>query len=253
MKRIGRLLQNLLFPPKCAACGSLLDWQSLDSHEALCRDCLRRWESEKADTCGICAARVTACNCMTARMERAKCAGFRKLVFYRHGKHGHVQNRLIFHIKRNNDRQTSRFLASELLPSLRALTEGKTDVVLTWAPRSRSSTLKHGTDQARALAKELSLLCGFPCEKLIGRTFGKKPEQKALSTKARMRNAKSLYRLAPNADVKGKNVVFVDDIVTTGATAAACVQLLRRAGAENVFCLTVASNDTNQTREKPTR
>jgi len=252
MTRLVRLFQRLLFPPKCAVCGVLLDWSAIDSAEALCPTCRKRWESEKADTCGICARRVTACTCMTAEMEKARCAGFRKLVFYHHGKQSHVQNRLIFHVKRSNDRQTPRFLASELLPALREMTEGTSNVVLTYAPRAQKAKLKYGTDQARALAKELSLLSGLPCEMLIRRAARRKAEQKALSIRARLRNVKDLYRLARNADVKRKNIVFVDDIVTTGATASACVRLLRRAGAENVFCLTVASSDTNQNRKNPT-
>jgi ComF family protein len=185
---------------------------------------------------------------MTAAMERAKCAGFRKLVFYRHGKRQHVQNRLIFHVKTSNDRQTPRFCASELLPALRSLTEGKPYTVLTYVPRSRAARLEYGTDQARALARALSDLSGLPCERLIVRRgSGKENAQKTLSTGARLRNARELYRLSASADVKGKTVVLVDDIVTTGATAAACIRLLRGAGAAEVFCLTVASNDTNQT------
>lgn len=246
MKRLGALCKSLLFPPKCAACGSLLDWQDSLSFEALCEECRKRWESEKADTCDICAKRVCECGCMTAAMERAKCDGFRKLVFYRHGTRAHVQNRLIFHVKTNNDRRTPLFFASELLPMLQALTEEQTRVVLTYAPRSRAARLEYGTDQACALAKALSTLSGLPCERLIRRSFGKKSAQKELSTKARLQNARDTYRLSRNADVRGKTVVLVDDIVTTGATAAACVRLLRRSGAERVFCLTVASNDTNK-------
>lgn len=247
MTTLGAWCRRLLFPPKCAACGALLDWDMpLTEQTALCETCRRRWESEKADTCDVCAMRVTACVCMTKAMQKAKCAGFRKTVFYHHGNRTHVQNRLIFSIKTNNARQTPRFLAAELLPMLEEMIAEKEGVVLTYVPRSRAAKLRYGTDQARRLAEELSALSGLACKTLLVRTGRQSKEQKSLSPTARMRNAEAVYAISRNADVAGKCVVLVDDIVTTGATVAACVRLLRRAGASEVFCLAVATDDANK-------
>ena len=248
MKHFLNLCRNLLFPPKCAACGALLDWNDAHTFGALCEDCRRRWESEKADGCEVCAKRVCECTCMTAAMERAKCAGFRKLVFYRHGKRQHVQNRLIFHVKTSNDRQTPRFCASELLPALRSLTEGKPYTVLTYVPRSRAARLEYGTDQAKALAGEISRQSGIPCYQLLRRKRGKNRAQKKLGVAERYRNARRSY--APNSKdtpmLASKTVFLVDDMVTTGVSMAVCASILYRMGAREVHSLAVASDVINR-------
>ena len=53
-------------------------------------------------------------------------------------------------------------------------------------------------------------------------------------------NAQGAYSLLPGAGLTGRRVVLVDDVVTSGATLSACAALLRQAGAEGVYCLTLA-------------
>ena len=242
------LLTRLLFPPTCVACKRLLDWYPKRnwSENLLCTACKSAWESELLDTCGVCSKRVTECECATEEMVRAKCVCFRKLVFYRHGKGDRVQNRLIFHIKKYRDLHTPRFLAKALLPALEEIAADRDRVVLTYVPRSLSARLEYGTDQARALAEALGELSGFSVQSLIKRRIARGHEQKELSARARLSNAEAIYSPVKNVDIKGKCVVLVDDIVTTGATASACVRLLRRAGAKEVFCMAVASDDVNK-------
>lgn len=49
-------IRALLFPPKCAACRSLLDWHGAAKYNiALCERCQKKWNSERLETCGHCA------------------------------------------------------------------------------------------------------------------------------------------------------------------------------------------------------
>lgn len=59
----------------------------------------------------------------------------------------------------------------------------------------------------------------------------------------RIRNAVRAFRRGPEGDLTGKRVLLVDDICTTGATLCACAAILRRAGAAEVFGLTVARRE----------
>ncbi len=63
--------------------------------------------------------------------------------------------------------------------------------------------------------------------------------QVGLSPDARRRNVQGAFR-ADSRKVRGKNILIIDDLFTTGATLLACTQALRSAGAELVFALTVA-------------
>ena len=248
----GRIAR-LLFPPKCASCGELLDWYTSNGETALCPSCRRLWDSEKLETCTRCAKQVTKCTCVPEALEKASCAGFYKLVYYRHGKREPVQNRAIYRIKQTRDRKTVNFLAEECLGALRAILAAvraaggdPSSVFLTYVPRGRRARLEYGTDQAQALAKALSARSGIPCLRLLKKRAGKKREQKQLNRAERLRNTQNAYATVGSPALKNMYLILVDDIVTTGITAAACVRLLRRAGARKVWCLAVASDDVNQ-------
>lgn len=240
------LLKKLLFPPKCAACHALLDWYRTRETDALCPVCLDDWERAKTVTCGICGKPVTQCACLPDEMQKAKCKTFRKLTYYHGGRRDRVQNRVIFHIKESRDARILKFLARELTDAVKDSIDQNGETILTYTPRGRAAKLEYGTDQAQHLAKELSHVCGIPCVRILRRTRRRDPEQKDLSLSARKKNAKTAFSLVQNRDVRGKHVILVDDIVTTGNTLAASARLLYRAGATSVRCIAVSSNDVNR-------
>jgi ComF family protein len=244
-------IRALLFPPKCAVCRSLLDWYGAAEHGvALCERCRTKWDSERLETCGHCAKAMTECECMPDALKKSRCRVLRKLVYYRHGTREPIQNRLIYRIKETRDRRAVEFLAISLLPALRDILEtsgaSKEEIVLTWVPRGRSATLLYGTDQARELARALSKLTGVPCIRLIKRRRGRAREQKKLDAKSRRPNATAAFGLTRAARNIPETVILVDDIVTTGESMAACVRLLRTAGARYVTALSVATDDHNR-------
>ncbi|MBO7384947.1 MAG: ComF family protein [Clostridia bacterium] len=64
--------------------------------------------------------------------------------------------------------------------------------------------------------------------------------QSSLNREKRLRNIKNAFRLAEGAEVRGKALLIVDDVRTTGATARECARVLRRGGAKKVGLLTAA-------------
>jgi len=66
------------------------------------------------------------------------------------------------------------------------------------------------------------------------------PSQGRLGPLGRARNVRGAFALRRGCSVKGKRVVIVDDVLTTGATAEECARVLRRAGAAFVGVLTLA-------------
>ena len=197
-------------------------------------------------TCAICGKPVTECACLPDEMQKAKCKSFRKLTYYHGGRRDRVQNRVIYHIKETRDARTVKFLALELTNAVKDSIDPNGETVLTYTPRGRAAKLEYGTDQAQRLAKELSRVYTIPCVRMLRRSRRRDPEQKDLSLSARKENAKTAFSLVQNRDVKGKHVILVDDIVTTGNTLAACARLLYRAGAASVRCIAVSSNDANR-------
>lgn len=217
---------------------------------ALCPQCQRLWESELLETCGICAQPVKDCRCMPNLMSEAKCQGFSKAVYYTPIRKTAVQNRLIWHVKQKNDERTHLFLARELSPAVeQMLSQNGIDpsrVILTYLPRSHKTRLQVGTDQAQMLAHALGKTCNLSVRALLKRRPGSNRAQKNLSQRERIKNAKRSYVANASADCRGKTVLLVDDVVTTGASMAVCTRILRRMGAKAVFCIAVATDVMNK-------
>ena len=72
--------------------------------------------------------------------------------------------------------------------------------------------------------------------------------QYALGPRERQRNLKGAFRVSDKMMVAGREVLLIDDIFTTGATANACARVLLRAGAAKVWVATVARAQPESTR-----
>ena len=71
--------------------------------------------------------------------------------------------------------------------------------------------------------------------------------QEKLNKQQRKQNLVGVYKLCAN--VKGKRVLVIDDIKTTGSTLNECARVLKKGGAASVVCLTVASRKENYSYE----
>lgn len=105
--------------------------------------------------------------------------------------------------------------------------------LVTSVPPTPKGFKKRGYDPAGLIAAELAKELGLPYKKLLGSKNGK--SQKAVEKgEARIMNVRGRFFLLPEAKVPGKKILLVDDVRTTGATLAACREVLLSAGAENV-------------------
>lgn len=89
------------------------------------------------------------------------------------------------------------------------------------------------------LARRLGQVLRIPVETPLSVRPGTRP-QKELTRDERLQNARGAFVCQPSADLTGKRVLLVDDIITTGATASACALALLQAGATDVTVAAVA-------------
>lgn len=102
--------------------------------------------------------------------------------------------------------------------------------------------LLRGYNQCDYLAMFLAKMIGVPCMPRALRRKGFPRRQAGLNAAERRKNAKNSFRCRGGkyGDVKGKTVLVVDDVYTTGATLSACALALKKAGAKRVYCITIA-------------
>jgi competence protein ComFC len=98
---------------------------------------------------------------------------------------------------------------------------------------------ERGYNQSEALAEIVSGKSGIPYASVLRRRIPTQT-QTQFDRQQRMQNLRNAFILRENRDVHGKNLLLLDDILTTGSTLAECAQVLRRAGACSIKAVTVA-------------
>ena len=118
---------------------------------------------------------------------------------------------------------------------------------VTYVPMSPEKRRRRGYNQSQLLAKSLAKELDLPCWDLLEQVR-ETATQHELSRAERADNVRGAYRARPTA--RGKDLLLVDDIVTTGATLRACALALYEAGARQVCGLCAAGTAWEPGREE---
>ena len=121
--------------------------------------------------------------------------------------------------------------------------------LLCWAPLSKKRLRERGFDQAELLAREVGKALALP----VVRTLDKeeRPAQSTIEGEAARRaNLLGAYTAHEPEVLRGKSVLLVDDVLTTGATLSECARTLLLAGAERVACATLARAEKGGNRKE---
>lgn len=106
-------------------------------------------------------------------------------------------------------------------------------------PISASRLRERGFNQCAVLAAQLVTKIGTSADYSFLRRINNPPPQASLPHHKRMKNSANGFAPAPRNSIP-RSVLLVDDVITTGATAAAAARALRSAGVKNVDLLTIA-------------
>lgn len=204
LRALGRGLLEAAFPPVCAACGAL-------GREPFCRLC---WES-------VSPARYQALPGLDEAVSLWAYGGAVAAAVQR--------------LKYQGRPELGRSLGEAMRPLFSSLPP--VDLLIP-VPLGDMRLIERGYNQARELARPLSL----PIDTRALSRVAEAPAQATLDRAARLENLQGAFT-ADAARLKGKRVLLIDDVVTTGATAQACAEALRAAGAQAVALLTLAQTE----------
>jgi ComF family protein len=99
---------------------------------------------------------------------------------------------------------------------------------------------ERGFNQSLVLAKAIKPLLGTELDFLSLRRVIYTQPQTGLNSDERRKNVRKAFGLIGQPDLKKRTVILVDDVATTGNTMNECARVLKKAGCDKVFCLTLA-------------
>ena len=208
---LAEALLNLLFPPKCVACGVRGSW--------LCPDCMDQIEFFEPPWQWMLDE--------ISPLQDVRCAA----------RLGGPLREAIHSFKYEGLRALARTLG-EVLYDCWDVEPWPVDVIVP-VPLHPSRLRERGYNQSALLARELARHTGLPiAERVLLRISPTRP-QVGLNVAERAENVRDAFRCRDES-LRGQQVLLVDDVLTTGATLRACAQALLQGKARAVWGLTLA-------------
>ncbi len=201
--KITSFAGTLFFPPACVICGSFCE-------EGICPDCLK------------------TVNRSTKNKEgRSELYKYGNLFHY--ARYNGVIKELVGRYKFKGEMWLGRSIGDLLYNHFEERIRDYDCLI--YVPASRSAFIKRGFDQCREIALEISKKSGIGVMNVLESTSGRKKQSK-LKRDSRKENAEGRFTVAQDYSIgngealKGKKVLLIDDILTTGSTLRECAELL---------------------------
>jgi ComF family protein len=234
---LAKLVELLVFPSACRLCAAVLDEPG---ERIVCRDCLGRLVPRRGPVCPVCGRFLESAGedhlcgrCLEARPDFA---------FHRScGAYAGTLKDVVLLFKYRKCAPLSRPLArfaETALSSEPRLWEGADFLVP--VPLHRARRRDRGFNQSRLLARDLAKSRGM---KVLAGALVKArnaPPQAGLRAADRERNVVGAYAVRRPEQVRGRTLILVDDVTTTGATLRECARVLTEAGAKEIRAITLA-------------
>ena len=208
------MILELLFPRKCVLCGKILERNETD----LCRSC-----------------RVDSPECHRDKRSFSFLDSWVAVWYYE----GYIRDSLLrykFRRARHYAKAYGRLLAMRILAEY---PEGFD--LLTWAPISNRRKFSRGYDQVQLLAEAVAWELNMEPVRTLKKVRNNPAQSRIAGVAQRKANVLGVYRAVCPEIIKGKRILLLDDIITTGATAGECARVLLTAGAKEVHCGLIAA------------
>jgi ComF family protein len=235
LRWLGGALLDLVFPPVCLSCD-----KPVATADALCSECFRELRPITAPLCPILGLPFAASLGPDARSAEAIADPppfdrARSAVTY-----NDVARALVGKLKYGDRPELARFCARLMAQAGHELWGD--DAVLVPVPLHRVRHFSRRYNQSTELARALGALTGLPVDPALVRRRRNTPHQVGLTGDARRRNVAGAFASHPDSlrRLRGRRVILVDDVITTGATVKAVTKALKSGGAERVDVVSFA-------------
>lgn len=215
---------DLFFPPVCGGCGRAgFRW---------CGECQSRVQVLSGTVCEVCGLpgkRGGVCD--TCRLERPRFHALRAWAVFED-----PVRKALHKLKYRRDIALGDSLAAQMVPYVMGL-NWPFDMILP-IPLGRKRYKERGYNQVAMIAKPLALALGVPFSPHGLSRRKETRSQVGLSKEERVENVTGAFQAGTG--VKGKTILVMDDVSTTGSTLSSSAEALFSSGAKDVYALTVA-------------
>jgi len=232
LKRLGIWIVNFLYPPICPICGAPVE----EAH-CLCPECYKHLNFITEPCCRICGrpfeykglSDLICGSCM----KKAPAFSMARSVL----EYDDFSKQLILAYKHGDRTNLTPLLVKFLLQAENVIFQN-VDMIIP-VPLHWTRFWKRRYNQSSLLGKALGKKLGIPCYSNILKRVRMTESQGKKTRQAREKNIKNAFRVARPDAIKGKKILLIDDVMTTGATITECTKILRKAGAKEVKVITL--------------
>lgn len=234
---------DIIYPPRCALCQEFL-WKNRaqNEHDPLlfCQSCFRGFSEIASPHCTLCSRPFAS-----ESEEDHLCEDcLRKRPFYDALGAPYIYEGDAMRAIHQFKYEGKTHLVDSLGPLLTSFAKRwlkKTDGYLAMpVPLHTKRLRERGFNQSLLLARYLSHVLRTELDFLSLRRIRYTLPQIGLKSDERRKNVRKAFELTDRRVVKGRNILLVDDVATTGSTLNECSRVLKRAGAQKVLCLVLA-------------
>lgn len=202
---------SLLFPPKCV----------------LCRRLLRANETELCHSC-----RTDSPEFFHSKRNIPFIAHWTAIWYYKENVRSSI-HRFKFYNARGYANTYGKLLAMKL--------QQESFDILTWVPVHFLRRLRRGYDQSELIAAVTAKELGVTSMGVLKKVRHTAPQSTRRDAAHRRGNILNAYRVRDPEVIRGKRILLLDDVITTGATASECAKTLLTSGAKEVIFAAVAA------------
>ncbi len=247
-RQIAESLFAVLFPSDCRICGTAL---VKISRLPICQECLDAMRPVGGGLCAICGERLFSSYASSALESEPRCGLCRRIqpTFARAVAYGSYEGglrELIHLLKYGGVRPATNVLGRMLADAIAELKFDSSAEPIAVIPvplyhaRLRDREFNQAETIARAAMKFIPASSGLRLCPGVLRRKRETASQTGLTRHQRRENVRGAFVVTQPEIIKGRQVLVVDDVYTTGATVSECARVLRRAGATKVWVATVA-------------
>ena len=229
LKGAVRPALDYALPPRCPGCGVIVE-----ADDAFCLTCWSGMRFLGEPGCARCGVpfeheRGGEAACGACLADPPPFDSARAVLAY-----GDIARKVALKLKYGRRVGLARLVARHMARRLPAL---DAPPLIVPVPLHRWRLWWRGFNQSALIAEHLGKACGLPVDKhALLRVRATQP-LRSMQARQRAKAVAGAFALAKGHELKGRAVLLIDDVHTSGATAAACARVLKRAGASSVHLL----------------